>query len=77
MCSSDLRDTFTLVDEAEQDVLGADVGVVQQPRFFLRQHDHSSGPVGETFEHCYYRLFAIIWVAFVSESVPPPDRGHS
>jgi hypothetical protein len=28
------------VDEAEQDVLGADVVVVEHPRLFLRQHDH-------------------------------------
>jgi hypothetical protein len=30
------RYTFTLMDEAEQDVLGADVVVVQHPGFFLR-----------------------------------------
>src|SRR5439155_5905491 len=45
------RDALTLVDETEQDVLGADVVVVEQPRLFLRQHDHSSGSIGETFEH--------------------------
>ncbi len=36
-------DTLTLVDQPEQDVLGADVVVVEQPRFFLRQHDDSTG----------------------------------
>ncbi len=45
------RDALTLVDQTEQDVLGADVVVVEQPRLFLRQHDHSSGSIGETFEH--------------------------
>ena len=44
-------DAFALVDQAEEDVLGADVVVVEQARFFLRQHDHSAGPVGEAFEH--------------------------
>jgi hypothetical protein len=38
------------VDEAEQDVLGADVVVVQQARFLLRQDDDSAGPISEAFE---------------------------
>ena len=41
---------FALVDESEQDVLGADVVVVQQARFFLRQHHNPSGSVCESFE---------------------------
>ena len=44
-------DALALVDQAEQDVLGADVVVVEQARFFLRQDDHSAGSVGEAFEH--------------------------
>ena len=32
-------------------MLGADVVVVEQARFFLRQHHHSSSPVGEPLEH--------------------------
>ena len=44
-------DALTLVDQAEQDVLGPDVVVVEQARFFLRQDDHSAGSVGEAFEH--------------------------
>ena len=44
-------DAFALVDQAEQDVLGADVVVVEQARFFLRQDDHSAGSIGEAFEH--------------------------
>ena len=38
------RDTFALVDEAEQDVLGADVVVVEHPGFFLRQDNHTAAP---------------------------------
>jgi hypothetical protein len=45
------RDALTLVDQAEQDVLGADVVVVEHPRLFLREHDHPAGPVGEPLEH--------------------------
>ena len=44
-------DAFALVDQPEQDVLGADVGVVQQARFLLGEDDDPAGPVGESFEH--------------------------
>ena len=40
-----------LVDEAKQDVLGADVVVFEQTRFLLGKHDHSSSSVGESLEH--------------------------
>ena len=42
---------FTFVDEPEQDVLGADVAVVQQPSFLLREHHDPPGPIGEAFKH--------------------------
>src|SRR4029078_4615142 len=45
------RDAFTLVDEAEQDVLGADVVVVEHPGLFLGQDDNSPRAVGEPLEH--------------------------
>ena len=41
---------LALVDEAEQDVLGPDEAVVQQPGLFLGQHQHPSGSVGESLE---------------------------
>ena len=44
---------LALVDESEQDVLGADVVVVEQARFFLRQHDHTSRSVSKSFEHVH------------------------
>ena len=43
-------DALTLVDQPEQDVLGADVVVVEEPSFLLGQHDDPSGSVGEPFE---------------------------
>ena len=43
-------DALALVDEPEQDVLGADVVVVEEARFFLGQDDDPAGPVGEPFE---------------------------
>ena len=45
------RDSLTLVDQAEQYVLGADEAVVEQPRFFLREHQDSPSPVSKAFEH--------------------------
>jgi hypothetical protein len=44
-------DALALVDQAEQDVLGADVVVVEHPRLFLGVDDHPSGPVRESLEH--------------------------
>src|SRR5690606_25989425 len=35
----------------EQDVLGADVVVVEHPRFFLREDDHAASTVREPLEH--------------------------
>ena len=45
------RDALALVDETQQEVLGTDVIVVEHPRLFLREDDHPSGPVGESFKH--------------------------
>ena len=44
-------DALALVDEAEQDVLGADVVVVEHPGLFLGQDDNTAGSVGEPLEH--------------------------
>jgi hypothetical protein len=43
-------DTFSFVDQAEEDVLGPDVGVVEESCFFLREHDDAPSPVGKAFE---------------------------
>jgi len=47
---------LALVDEAQQDVLGADVVVVEHAGFFLRQHHNPSGPICEPFEHRHSSL---------------------
>ena len=44
-------DALTLVDQAQEDVLGADVVVVEHPGLFLGQDDDAAGSVGEPFEH--------------------------
>ena len=44
-------DAFAFVDEAEKDVLGADVIVVEKTSFFLGQDNDSASPLGESLEH--------------------------
>ena len=44
-------DALALVDQAEQDVLGADVVVVEHLGLFLGQDDDATGSVGESLEH--------------------------
>jgi hypothetical protein len=44
-------DAFAFVDEPEQDVLGADVVVVEHPRLFLGEDDHAAGAIRESLEH--------------------------
>lgn len=42
---------FLLIHQCEQQMLSSDVAVVEPPSFFLGEHHHSSGPIGETLEH--------------------------
>ena len=44
-------DALSLVEQAEQEVLGADVVVAQQPGFLLGEVDGPPGPFGEPREH--------------------------
>ena len=44
-------DALTLVDEAEEDVLGADVRVIEEASLLLSEHHDAASPVGEAFEH--------------------------
>jgi hypothetical protein len=38
------------MDEAQEDVFGADVVVIEQPRFFLSEDYDPSGPIGKPFK---------------------------
>ena len=40
-----------LAEETEQDVLGADVVVLEGPGLILREHDDLPCALGESFEH--------------------------
>jgi hypothetical protein len=39
------------VDEAEEDVLGADVVVVEHASFFLRENNDSASSIGKALKH--------------------------
>ena len=45
------RYALTLVNKSQQDVLGADVVVVEHPGLFLRQDDDPAGTVGKSLKH--------------------------
>ena len=45
------RYALALVNKSQQDVLGADVVVVEHPGFFLSQDDNPPRAVGEPLEH--------------------------
>ena len=45
------RDPVLHAQEAKQDVLRADVVVVEHPRFLLRAHHHLPGLLGKALEH--------------------------
>ncbi len=47
-------DALTLVDETEQDVLGADVVVIEQPSFLLGQDDDPASSFCESLKHSSY-----------------------
>ena len=42
---------FALMNEPKQDVLGADVVVVEHACLFLGKHDNATGTVGKSFKH--------------------------
>ena len=56
------RDAFAFVNKTQQDVLGADVVVVEHPGLFLRQDDHPAGTVGKSFEHRWLPALPHHWV---------------
>ena len=44
---------FAFADKAKQQVLGANVGLLQRACLFLCEHEHTAGFVGEFLEHVY------------------------
>src|SRR5690606_15736853 len=62
-------DTFTLVDQAQEDVLGADVVVVEHPRLFLGKDDHPTCTVGESLEHT---ALLLVWAFIDANHARPP-----
>jgi hypothetical protein len=46
------REPLLLTQEPEEDVLRADVVVLERPRLLLRENDDLPGPFCESLEHC-------------------------
>src|SRR5215204_5049399 len=44
------RETFLLAEQSQQDVLGADVVVLQRPRLILGKDDDLTSPLGESLK---------------------------
>ena len=44
-------DALTLVEQPQQDVLGADVVVIQESRFFLGKYNYPSSSICEPLKH--------------------------
>ncbi len=64
-----LAATPSLMDQPEQDVLGADVVVIEQPRFLLSKDNDAAGPVVKTFEQD-----RLPWRGLVGVSLPVTYR---
>ena len=62
-------DPLALMDEAEEEVLGANVVVVERPSLVLSQDDDAAGAVGKAFEHRWFLL------GTCGRSVRPPGDG--
>src|SRR5207244_918967 len=63
---------FFLAQEAEQDVLGADVVVLERPSLVLGENDDLPGPFGEAFEQTRPFLAGRLIVAQGPEAVSSP-----
>jgi putative spermidine/putrescine transport system substrate-binding protein len=81
------REALLLTQQTEQDVLRADVVVLERPRFFLRENDHLPGSLCESLEHlrlvlpgCGARGFGgswgrgLDWTGRIPTGVPAPAR---
>src|SRR5207302_10653217 len=66
-------DALTLVDEAEQDVLGADVVVVEEPCLLLGQNDDPPGTIREAFEQETASLDGV-WCPYSTGACLPSNR---
>src|SRR6202042_3551489 len=71
------RDALALMAEAEQDVLSADVVVVEHPGLFLSQDHTPPRPVGKPLEHPPRRPSARRWGPCGNHPAAPGRRAGS
>ena len=67
-------ETLLLAEQAEQDVLGADVVVLEDAGLLLGEDDHLAGPFGEALEHCCGLFCRVLRGRAVPESTFPLHR---
>ena len=65
-------EAFLFAQQAEQDVLRADVVVLERPSLVLRENDDLPGPFGESFEQTRPFLAGRLIVAQPAEAMPCP-----
>jgi hypothetical protein len=69
---------LALVDQPEQEVLGADVVVVEEPGLLLGQDHDPPGPVGAALKHLPATSFrrGRLWTATIPGSIAGHGQGR-
>jgi hypothetical protein len=69
------RHPLALVDQPEQQVLGADVVVIEEPGLLLGEHQHPPSPVGEPLKHLPFTSSPRC--RFLTATIPACVAGHT
>jgi hypothetical protein len=66
------------VDQPEQQVLGADVAVIEEPSLLQGEHHHAPRPVGEPLKHLPDTSSprSRFWVAAIPTSIASHGQGR-
>ena len=68
------RDALALADQAQEQVLGADVVVVEPLRFLLRKLQHLARPLGEFVKAISHRISPSLGRSSGTEPIVPESR---
>ena len=71
------RDALVLPDQPEQQVLGADIAVMEEPGLLLCQHDDAPGAIGEPLEHARSPSLAAVRTPAAESAARPGGTGQS
>jgi hypothetical protein len=69
---------LALVDQPEQQVLGADVVVIEEPSLLLGEHHDPPGAIGEPLKHRLFTSFLRrrFWTAAIPRSIAGHGQGR-